>query len=162
MHFQSPAQCVEYIAGRLADGSALWKPAKDAMEFRAIQQSKLFALTPSAWQVIAPLLPIEVFHVVDDSDEPFEFLMVAPKWNDWLDTVFEREPDEAPSADDLIIGGTNSGDWYAFRKNDPLLPDDAQVVFWSHETLTADRKWANIAAFAAHVIAVSDAHPEAT
>jgi len=116
-------------------------------------KSRLWKKTPNAWQRVAPLLPLEFEFHDRANDELIGFALSEPCWNDWLsDEGDDRDSDERPSRGDLVIARTMWGDWYCVRKSDPLLPQDARVVHWDHETLSICEEWPNIAAFISAVI----------
>ncbi len=144
---------IAVLKKRLKDGTSTWKPAKDHRSFAKMTASRLYRRAPRAWQQIAPYLPWKV--VEEESD--FFFEMCTPAWNDWLaDDTDDIDPTEAPSKNDLVIGCTPFGDWFSVRKDDKQLPNDARISYWNHETLTNDDAWPTVAAFAAHLIEMSD------
>ncbi|MFO0835133.1 MAG: hypothetical protein U0638_09195 [Phycisphaerales bacterium] len=55
-----------------------------------------------------------------------------------------------------MIGQTPFGDWFSIRKGDPLLPADARIREWDHETSTPRDDWASVLGFAAHLIEIAD------
>lgn len=159
--FASTGEAAAYLERRLANGTATWTPARDTGGFDAIRSSDLFASTPDSWQRLAPLLPLEVCDEGETDDDPgMDLELAEPQWNDWLgydhDPDDPPDPDETPSADDLIIATTPFGDWYAFRKTDPALPADARITHWDHETTLPADQWPTVAAFAAAIIEAAD------
>ncbi len=151
--FRTLGEALESLERRLANGTATWTRAADDPQFAAITMSRLWKRTPRAWQQIAQLLPLEFEFQDHATNELVGFALTEPSWNDWLsDEEDDRDADERPSTDDLVIARTMWGDWYSVRKHDPLLPEDARVRHWDHETLSICEEWPNIAAFISAVI----------
>ncbi|MBX3404043.1 MAG: hypothetical protein KF699_11595 [Phycisphaeraceae bacterium] len=147
------AEASEHLKNRLSNGTASWSPAADDPEFVAMTKTRLWKRTPRAWQQVAGLLPLEFEFHDHANSELIGFALAEPRWNDWLsDSEDDRDADERPSQKDLVIARTMWGDWYCVRKGDPLLPDDARVRHWDHETLSVSEEWPNIAAFVSSVI----------
>lgn len=148
--FDDLGAAIEHLSRRLREGSLPWIPSGNTAAFDKTRASELFARTPTAWQRLTPYLPLE-FSVIDPDDgNTFDFVLQPPEWNEWLAYApGERPPDEEPSAEDLVIARTPYGDWYAFRKTDPLLPHDARIVRWDHETMQIGEEWASVAALVA-------------
>lgn len=151
--FDDLGAAIEHLSRRLREGSLPWAPAGGTAAFDEIRASDLFARTPTAWQRLTPYLPLE-FSVIDPDDgNTFDFVLQPPEWNEWLAYApGESPPDEEPSAEDLIIARTPYGDWYAFRRSDPLLPHDARIVRWDHETMQIGEEWASVTALVAHLL----------
>ncbi len=153
--FGTTKEAVRALDSRLAAGTATWAPLRTERDgLEAIRESDLYELLPEAWRMILPMVPIEV--EFEDEEDGFSFLLAMPGWNDWVDEMEERDPEDAPSTQDLILGRTSYGDWYAVREDDPLLPADARVVHWDHETLAVAEEWPNVAAFVAHLVWMCD------
>ena len=151
--FRTLGEALQYLKSRLSNGTASWSPAADDPEFVAMTKSHLWKRTPRAWQQVANFLPLEFEFHDHANNELIGFALAEPSWNDWLsDAEEDRDPDERPSNEDLVIARTMWGDWYCVRKGDPLLPDDARVRHWDHETLSVSEEWPNIAAFVSSVI----------
>jgi hypothetical protein len=153
--YASIEEAVAALETLLAGTPAPWVPSRDDPNFVAIHKSKLYIKTPETWRRIAPLLPVTVTGSLptDSTDAPFEFEMVPPAWNGWLSDE-PGDPDETPSKRDLVIGQTPYGDWFAFRKTDPLLPHDARIVHWDHETASIASEWPSVAAFVSEIVDV--------
>lgn len=146
---------LEELNRRLAEKSTAWRPLRDDALFRKIQKSKLLAKTPLAWQQLLPLVPTMVWCMETD----FEFEVIPPEHTPW---DLDDEPDdsadssERPHPKDIAIACVGNGDWYAIRPSDPLMPNDASVVHWSHETLSAADQWPSVCAFVAHILEARD------
>jgi hypothetical protein len=151
--FATIQEALAELEHRIMERSATWRPARQHTSFPSIINSELFAKMPESWRRVAPLLPMSA---AADGAEPFEFEMSEPAWNDWLDNDRQRDPDDAPSTSDLAFGRTDDGDWFAVRMDDPLLPADARVVHWDHETASIKDEWPTVAAFVAEIIAACD------
>ncbi|HEX2839214.1 MAG TPA: hypothetical protein VHN77_13945 [Phycisphaerales bacterium] len=155
--FTSTREAADYLERRLADGTASWVAAGSGEKFGAIASAPLFLQSPESWQQLARLLPQTMEFVNDNSRGSFEFDMAIPEWNTWLDAETERDPEDAPGADDLVIATTQYGNWYSVRRSDPLMPLDGRVTYWDHETLSVSDEWPTVAAFAAHLVSFCDA-----
>ena len=145
--FRDIEHAISTFESRLASGTARWTPVRDRPEFQDIIKSELFGKTPVAWQRLVGLLPFEIY----DSECSACILLEEPRWNDWLRTGHLVDSPTAPSESDLIIAGDGGGDWYAIRVSDPLMPSDAKVTHWDHETTHISTEWPTIAAFASHI-----------
>lgn len=146
---------LEELNRRLAEKSTAWRPLRDDALFRKIQKSKLLAKTPLAWQQLLPLLPTMVWCMEQD----FEFEVTPPEHTPWdLDDEADDSDgsSERPHPKDIAIACVGNGDWYAIRPSDPLMPNDASVVHWSHETLSAADQWPSVCAFVAHILEARD------
>lgn len=146
---------LEELNRRLAEKSTAWRPLRDDALFRKIQKSKLLAKTPLAWQQLLPLLPTMVWCMEQD----FEFEVIPPEHTPWdLDDEADDSggSSEKPHPKDIAIACVGNGDWYAIRPSDPLMPNDASVVHWSHETLSAADQWPSVCAFVAHILEARD------
>jgi hypothetical protein len=158
--FATIDEAIASLESRLHDGSATWTPARDTPEFLEIIKSGLHARVPENWRRIAALLPLSIPEQDHDDatadESPLEFEMCPPAWNDWLGTDEDEREAEQPSGEDLVIGRTPTGDWFALRMGDPLLPADARIVHWDHETTSIAEEWPTVAAFAAEIIDTCD------
>lgn len=151
--FDSVPAAIQFLEKRAASPKRAWAPAHEHPDFAKIAKSKLFKKTPTAWQLLAPWLPFEA--VLEEGDEQFWFTLSKPEWNTWL-IADEGDPDDIPSKHDVVIGTTPFGDWFSFRKSDPLLPGDARIREWDHETSTPRDDWASALGFAAHLVEIAD------
>lgn len=151
--FESVPAAIQSLERRAASPKRAWTPAREHPDFAKIVKSRLFKKSPTAWQLLAPWLPFEA--VLEEGDKQFWFTLCAPEWNTWLITD-EGDPDDIPSKHDLVIGQTPFGDWFSFRKGDPLLPGDARIREWDHETSTPRDDWASVLGFAAHLVEIAD------
>lgn len=151
--FDSVPAAIQFLENRAASPKRAWTPAHEHPDFAKIVKSRLFKKTPVAWQLLAPWLPFEA--VLEEGEKQFWFTLCAPEWNTWL-IADEGDPDDIPSKHDLVIGQTPFGDWFSFRKGDPLLPGDARIREWDHETSTPRDDWASVLGFAAHLVEVAD------
>lgn len=151
--FDSVPAAIEFLEKRAASPRRAWTPAHEHPDFAKIVKSRLFKKPPVAWQLLAPWLPFEA--VLEEGEKQFWFTLCAPEWNTWL-IADEGDPDDIPSKHDLVIGQTPFGDWFSIRKGDPLLPADARIREWDHETSTPRDDWASVLGFAAHLIEIAD------
>lgn len=150
-HFASIEDAVRTLERRFQAGSLPWNPAGQSAEVKAICSSPNFALAPLAWRVLLPWLPVSI-EVAGEEGEAIEFRLEIPDWNDWLMEGNTDDGDERPSDQDLVLARTPYGDWFSIRATDPLLPSDAVLTHWDHETLSAAESWKNISAFAADLL----------
>jgi hypothetical protein len=153
IRLESVNAAIDHLSRRLGEGSLPWPPALGTAEYEQIRASALHPQTPRAWQHLARFLPLELSRRDQTTGETFDFMMQPPEWNEWL--AYEpgaSPPDEQPSTDDLIIAITPYGDWYAFRNNDPLLPEDARIVRWDHETTLIGEEWPSVLAFVEYLL----------
>lgn len=156
--FTSIEMAARELRRRIEDGTATWTPFEAEGELLAqIQASADWGRLPEAWKALLPLLPVEVDRE-EEAEGVFEFAVAAPRVRDWLEgqEFDDDDPNERPSEDDLVIGTTIYGDWFAFRTSDPLLPADARVVLWDHETLCIEDQWSSVVAFVEFLIEVCD------
>ncbi len=157
LSFNDTEDATTYIRRRLTDGSATWTPAENDDAFILVRNGKHFKKTPIAWQRLAPLLPMRATFADSEAQQLFDFVLQPPEWNPCLaSSSSNADADEEPSKRDLVIAGTPYGDWYAFRKGDPLLPADARIVHWDHETMSTLDEWPSVAAFAAYIVNICD------
>ncbi|QYK48257.1 MAG: hypothetical protein KF838_00040 [Phycisphaeraceae bacterium] len=157
MRFASVEAAIDHLSTRHAAGSLPWDVARGSGEFEEIAASPLFSETPLSWQRLAPFLPLETSFADPDTGESFDFSMQPPEWNTWL--AYEPgagTPEDEPSTDDLVVACTPYGDWYAFRRQDPLMPDDARLVRWDHETTQIGDEWASTVLFVSHLLDICD------
>lgn len=153
--FGTTEAAVRALETRLAAGTATWTPLRgDPEAMEAIRSSELIERVPEAWRMVLSMLPQAV--EFDDKEDRFSIEIAVPEWNDLVDEMDEGDPEDGPSTRDLILGRTPFGDWYAVREGDPLLPGDARVVLWDHETLSVAEEWPNVAAFVAHLVWICD------
>lgn len=148
--FKTVAQAEQALQSRIDKGQ--WTPARETKEFQKILKSKSWDKTPKAWQVLAPLLPLEIDTLTEENEDGIECEMRAPHWNEWMGYDGDADPDDAPSRKDLILAETLYGDWYAIRATDSKLPDDAAVVHWDHETTSKHDEWPTVLAFVAFLV----------
>lgn len=140
---------------RLATSDTAWKPLREYKLLAEIQASPLFSKTPVAWQQLLPLLPESVLCM----DLDFEFNANPPEQTTWLDGILlggDDNASERPLPDDIEIARTLSGNWFAIRPSDPLMPNDAAVIQWNHENLLPGDHWPSICAFVQHIIESRD------
>jgi hypothetical protein len=140
---------------RAQEKSLPWEPVGESHELVSVRRGSERSRVPQSWQAVVPFLP-HSFDCEDDQRELFEFELAAPTRNDWSDDESDLPPDLRPSPDDIVIGHIASGDWYAIRPTDPLMPDDARVTHWSHETGTITDEWPNVAAFVNYMMQLAD------
>ncbi len=155
LQFSSTDEAVGELERRIAHGQLPWPPAREFKEFDEIRAAPLWDKAPVAWQRAAPMLPLAARW--ESEVEEFDFFLVPPEVNDWLlDGDHGNDPGDVPSTDDLILARSEFGDWYAVRMDDPLLPADAAVRLWDHETLSIQSEWPSVGAFIAELLTLGD------
>lgn len=143
--FRSIRQAVQALQAGRKSQTLPWITALDSSKFGAIARHRMFKYASKNWQLIAPLLPLSVQFASADGDA--EFSMCPPSWNRWLPLQSRAHHEDLPSRHDLVLFRNRSGDWIAIRKSDPLLPRDARLVQWDHETLLISNEWATTVDF---------------
>ncbi len=147
------------LAARQTAGTLPWNPASSDPDYAEVMAGRLWKKCPQRWREIAPLMPIDL-GTRNEQGEELEFLFHAPEPNLWTTSPSDDRPaDERPLKTDIVIGATSDGNWYAIRPSDPLMPLDARVVLWDHETTTVADEWPSVGDFAAFLLRRADASP---
>ncbi len=149
------------LTARQTAGTLPWNPASSDPDYAEVMAGRLWKKCPRRWREIAPLMPIDL-GTRNEQGEELEFLFHAPEPNLWTTSPSDDRPaDERPLKTDIVIGATSDGNWYAIRPSDPLMPLDARVVLWDHETTTVADEWPSVGDFAAFLLQRADVSPRA-
>lgn len=144
------------LAARQIAGTLPWNPVSSDPDSGELMAGRLWKKCPQRWREIASLMPIDL-DSLNEQNEELEFLFCAPEPNLWPTSPSDDRPaDERPLRSDIVIGHTSCGNWYAIRPGDPLMPLDARVVLWDHETTTVADEWPSVGDFAAFLLQRAD------